>query len=126
MEKNYEYKINPGIDLSKQYISKEANEILISIFRDYFANDRQRRILNDLLNQNQKKLENIKREKYNSDNIFRNNNKNAIVDNAEKERKIALIEIKEMKWYKKIWRFLTNFFKNKIKPNKFKNSIEQN
>ena len=59
MEKNYEYSINPNIDLSKQYISKEANAILLSIFRDYFANDRQRKTLNNLLSQNQEKLENI-------------------------------------------------------------------
>ena len=111
MEKNYEYKINPDIDLSKQHISKEANAILISIFRDYFANDKQRQTLSNLLNQNQEKLEDIKREKYNSDNIFSDNNKNTAVDNAEKEQEIALIEIKDMHWYKKIWRFLINFFK---------------
>ena len=32
MEKNYEYSIDPNIDLSKQHISKEANAILISIY----------------------------------------------------------------------------------------------
>ena len=83
MEKNYEYSINPNIDLSKQYISKEANAILISIFRDYFANDRQRKTLNNLLSQNQEKLENIKREKYNSKNILINNNRNVTIDNSE-------------------------------------------
>ncbi len=83
MEKNYEYSINPNIDLSKQYISKEANAILLSIFRDYFANDRQRKTLNNLLSQNQEKLENIKREKYNSKNILINNNRNVTIDNSE-------------------------------------------
>ena len=83
MEKNYEYSINPNIDLSKQYISKEANAILLSIFRDYFANDRQRKTLNNLLSQNQEKLENIKREKYISKNILINNNRNVTIDNSE-------------------------------------------
>ena len=59
MDKNYNYNINPNIDLSKQYISKEANAILITLFRDYFATESQKKTLNNLLNQNQNKLENI-------------------------------------------------------------------
>ena len=71
MDKNYNYNINPNIDLSKQYISKEANAILITLFRDYFATESQKKTLNNFLNQNQNKLENIRREKYNSNNIFK-------------------------------------------------------
>ena len=111
MEKNYEYSIDPNIDLSKQHISKEANAILISIFRDYFANDSQRQTLNNLLNQNQKKHENIIKEKYNPDNIFINNNRNVTIDNAENKKKLALVEINDMKWYTKVWRFIKEFFR---------------
>lgn len=111
MEKNYKYSIDPNVDLSKQHISKEANAILISIFRDYFANDRQRQILNDLLNQNQEKFENIKKEKYNLDNIFINNNRNVTIDNTENKQELTLIEIKNMKWYTKVWRFIKDFFR---------------
>ena len=111
MEKNYEYSIDPNIDLSKQHISKEANAILISIFRDYFANDRQRRTLNNLLNQNQEKHEKIKKEKYNSDNIFINNNRNVTIDNTENKQELALVETNDMKWYTKVWRFIKYFFR---------------
>lgn len=71
MDKDYIYNINPGIDLSKQKVSKEANAILISLFRDYFATEKQRQTLNNLLNQNQEKLEKIKTEKYNYNDIFK-------------------------------------------------------
>ena len=111
MEKNYEYSIDPNIDLSKQHISKEANAILISIFRDYFANDKQRQTLNNLLDQNQEKHEKIKKEKYNSDNIFINNNRNVTIDNTENKQELALVEIKDMKWYTKVWRFIKDFFR---------------
>ena len=107
MEKNYEYSIDPNIDLSKQYISKEANAILISIFRDYFANDSQRQTLNNLLNQNQKEYENIIKEKYNPNNIFVNNNRNV----TENRKRLALVEINDMKWYTKVWRFIKEFFR---------------
>lgn len=80
MDKDYDYNINPNIDLSKQYISKEANAILISLFRDYFATENQKKTLNKLLNQNQEKLENIKRKKYDIGKLFKNN-KNDSIDN---------------------------------------------
>lgn len=66
-DKNYKYSINPEKDLSEQYISEEANAILISLFRDYFATERQKEVLKNLLNQNQVKLEDKKKEKYSSD-----------------------------------------------------------
>lgn len=113
MDKNYNYSINPNIDLSKQYISKEANAILISLFRDYFATENQKEMLNNLLNQNQEKLENIKREKYNPDSIFINNNRNVTIDNTENNQELALVEINDMKWYKNVWRFIKNFLGNK-------------
>lgn len=70
-DREYDFKINPEVDLFEQNISKEANAILITLFRDYFATDRQKEILNSLLKQNQEKLEEEKREKYNPDNIFK-------------------------------------------------------
>ena len=106
MDKNYNYNINPNIYLSKQYISKEANAILITLFRDYFATESQKKTLNNLLNQNQNKLENIRREKYNSNNIFSKNYRNIDIEDKENKQELALIEINDMKWYKKIWKFI--------------------
>lgn len=71
MDKDYIYSINPKLELSKQYISKEANAILISLFRDYFATEKQKKVLKNLLNQNQERLEQAKRERYSADNIFK-------------------------------------------------------
>lgn len=71
MDKDYIYHINSNLELSKQNISEEANAILISLFRDYFATERQKRILKNLLNKNQEILEQSKRETYNVDNIFK-------------------------------------------------------
>ena len=102
MDRNYNYNINPNIDLSQQYISKEANAILITLFRDYFATESQKKTLNNLLNQNQNKLENIKREKYNSNDIFKNNHKSTIIENKDNNQETALINISNIKLYEKI------------------------
>ena len=42
MDKNYNFKINPEIDLSNQDISAEANAIIINLFTDYFATENQK------------------------------------------------------------------------------------
>lgn len=110
MDRNYNYNINPNIDLSQQYISKEANAILISLFRDYFATENQKKTLNNLLNQNQNKLENIKREKYNSNDIFKNNY-NGIIEGKDNIQEKSLVNVSNIKWYEKIWKIFKDFFR---------------
>ena len=75
-DKDYIYKINPQEELSKQNISREANAILITLFRDYFATEIQKKTLTSLLNQNQKKLDEIRREEYNPDKLFKKQQSN--------------------------------------------------
>jgi len=108
MDKEYNYKIIPEKDLSKQYISKEANAILISLFRDYFANKNQKRTLKNLLNQNKEKNEKEKHNRYSTDNIFKKNaNQNQINEKVEETKQ--LIEYKESvmkKFFKKILKIL--------------------
>lgn len=73
-DKDYIYHLNSQIELSKQTISKEANAILISLFIDYIATERQKEILKKFLNQNQVQLEKSKKEIYSVDNIFKKGN----------------------------------------------------
>lgn len=75
MDRNYHFSINPELDLSEQSISKEANAIIVTLFRDYFATEEQKIKLTKILENNQKKEEEEKREKYNPDNIFKDYNK---------------------------------------------------
>lgn len=53
MDKNYVFKFDPQVDLSKQNISTEANAVIVSLFRDYFATAEQKEKLKLLLNKNQ-------------------------------------------------------------------------
>ena len=73
MDKEYKFTINPEIDLANQNISKEANAIIVSLYRDYYATEEQKVKINEILDLNQKKEELEKRKKYNPDDIFRNN-----------------------------------------------------
>lgn len=94
MDKDYIFTINPRIDLSLQKISKETNAILISLFRDYFANESQKKILTELLNKNQEEVEQAKRDKYNPDDIFNKKVKERINIDI-KNNELNLMECKE-------------------------------
>lgn len=105
-DREYDFKINPNIDLTEQNISRKANAILVSLFRDYFATAKQKEILKNLLQQNQEKVEKEKYLKYNPDNIFNKSNSN-INDSKDK---VALVEIKNEVWYRKILNFFKRIF----------------
>ena len=90
MDKDYNFKINPEIDLSEQNISPEANAIMINLFTDYYATEEQKVKIKNILDSNQQKEEQEKRERYNPDNIFKNRNTENIIQNE-----VALVEYKE-------------------------------
>lgn len=108
---NYNFKYDPSKTLDEQNVSKRTKAILGLLFRDYWATEIQREKIISRQNYERQKLEEEKKLKYNLDNIFKNNNKNAILDNTEEKQKMPLIEIKNIRWYTKIWRFLSKFLK---------------
>jgi len=93
IDKDYEFTINPEIDLSEQNISKEANAIIIALYQDYFATEEQKLKIQEILELNERKAEQEKRKKYNPDDLFKNVNK---IENIQKnETETALVEYKE-------------------------------
>lgn len=105
-DQDYNFKIDPNVDLSEQSISQNANAILVLLFRDYFTTDKQKEILKNLLQQNQEKIE---IEKYNPNNIF--NNKTYRYESSDLKEELTLVEIKNETWYRKILDFFKSIFK---------------
>lgn len=95
MDKNYTFKINPEIDLAKQNISKEANAIIITLFRDYYATEEQKIKIKEILDLNQIQEEQEKRKKYNPDDIFKNKNKQQKQSMEITKTNTQLIEYRE-------------------------------
>ena len=75
MDNNYVFTIDPQIDLAKQNISKEASAIMVSLFRDYFSTEEQKKKLEEIIKLNEIKLEIEKKKRYNPDDLFKFNNK---------------------------------------------------
>ena len=108
--KEYIFKYNPNKTLDEQNVSKTAKAIIAILFRDYWATEIQKEKIITKQNYDRKQLEEKKKERYNSDNLFKNNEKKINLDGIKQEQKLALIEINKIKWYKKVWKFITGFF----------------
>jgi len=107
---NYKTNINPLIPLSSQNILKETNDMLAVLYRTYWVAEEERRRLESLDVEELKRQEEILREKYNPDNIFKNSKEN-IIENVKENEDInkELVDIQNLTIYEKIFIKLKNF-----------------
>ena len=73
-DKNYKFIYDETIELKEQKISKEANAVIIAMYMNYFANEKQKEIIDEVLKQNSINQEKEKKQKYNTENIFKEKN----------------------------------------------------
>lgn len=71
-DKDYVFKYDPEKSMKSQNVSKEAKAILLNLFNQYFATEKQKEKLMRMLIENEQKLEEEKRKKYNFSDIFYN------------------------------------------------------
>ena len=96
------------VSLNIQGVSKEALSIIYYLYYNYWcASDKERNYLQNLIKNNEKKIEKSKIEKYGNIDIFPNKNR------QEKQEENMLITISEEKWYKEIFKKLLYFFRRK-------------
>ena len=108
-DKDYVFKLDPELDLFEQKISRKANAIIVALYRDYFASEAEKQKINRLLNINQQRLEEEKRERYNPEDLFK---KEQEADKQEEKQELALVVVKNDSLYEKIVAFLKRVFKN--------------
>ena len=104
----YTFNYDSSKTLEEQNVSNITKGIIILLFRDYWATEIQRNKIIAKQNYDRMKLE---EKKYNPDNIFINHYKNSFTDNTENNQELALIKTNNMKWYKKIWKLIKDFFR---------------
>ena len=111
---SYGYEIDSNLPLEKQKISKKANAMIVAIFRDFFATQNQKEKLKNVLEQNDRRMEQQKLKQYNSKDLFKNkqtnirNNENSVVVNE-----VALVEYKEQNVFKKLLNRILRVFRKK-------------
>lgn len=116
--KTYDFQIDTTKSFEEQELLEETKAILANIFRDYWATDYQKARIIEKENQDREEWEKQKREKYNSNDIFKNRNTTTNDNNIsqdiqeqlnEEYNKNLPMEVKET-FYKKIINFFKKLF----------------
>lgn len=114
--KDYVTNINPDLPLDKQQIKEKTKDIIALIYRNYWCSEEERKELDQKLIENDRKFEEELREKYNPDNIFKNNVTTTKKEEPEiKEEKIeqSLVVQETEKWYQRFLDMVKRWFKKK-------------
>lgn len=105
MDTSYNFKIDTKKTFKEQELLKKTKIVLAILFRDYWATEKQRERIKQKEAHDIYVLELDKKQKYNSDNIFKN----------KKEYKIemteSLVEYKKENWYEKFLKFMKRVFR---------------
>ena len=112
--KDYVTNINPDLPLDEQNIKEKTKDIIALIYRNYWCSEEERKELDQKLIENDKKFEEELREKYNPDNIFKNNVTTTKKEEPEvKEEKIeqSLVPQETEKWYQRFLNMIKRWFK---------------
>lgn len=110
-DNDYKPNINFYDDNWENTIDEDAKALLAIIYRDYIVSETERLELLQQEKKEKEKKEVLLMEKYNPDNLFKEDKKNqsekATISN------IQLVEIKETQWYKIIFKKILSIFRNK-------------
>ncbi|MCR5146025.1 MAG: hypothetical protein K6B70_01575 [Clostridia bacterium] len=105
-DNNYHKGINPNIPIKEQNLKKETLALIALLNLQYWCKDeKEKERLKQVYANNENKYQEELREKYNPDNIFKNANNESV------KEEVSLVEVKEEKWYQKLFSFFRNIFK---------------
>ena len=107
-DNDYHKEIDPNISIKEQNLKKETLALIALLNLEYWCKDeKEKERLKKIYANNENKYQEELREKYNPDNIFKNANTEAIKED------VALVEVKEEKWYQKVLTFFRRILKNR-------------
>ena len=108
MDDKYDFKIDISKSFEEQDVLEETKAILANIFRDYWATPEQKERILEKEKNDREIEENLKREKYNPDDLFKKKQK--VIQQNEEIQSNFSVEIKKEKFYKKIINFMKKRF----------------
>lgn len=100
--KDYSCNINNYEPIENQNISNETIEFISFINLKYWADEKERKSLVSIYNENEEIFNEKSREKYDTNNIFKNK--------TLEKNELAIVKVKNRKWYEKLVSLLKKFF----------------
>lgn len=101
MDKNYVFNVDINKSFEEQNLLEETKDIFAVIFRDYWATPYQRERIKAKEKYDRQKIEEEKANKYNPDDIFKNKEKDNVVENNN-----LPVEMKKENFFKKFISFI--------------------
>lgn len=105
---DYSWNIDRELPLTEQELLPTTKEILTVLYKDYICNDIERINLEKILKENEMKYQNQLKEKYNTDNLFKNKQDKSI---EIETKNVSVIDYKKS-LLKKIIEKIKMIFKN--------------
>lgn len=107
----YEFKYDKTKSLKEQNLKPKTKGLIALVYRDFICNNEEKQIYNEKVSNVLKEIELEKREKYNPDNLFKNENK--IKEDSEVLNEVNLVEVKDNFLYKLIKKVKSILFTKK-------------
>lgn len=111
MDQNYEFFVDINKSFEEQELLEETKAILANIFRDYWATSYLKERIIAKEKYDRQKEEKLKKERYNTDNIFK---KSGIIASSEEQQIEKIdnlpIEVKKEKFYERLINFIKRLF----------------
>ena len=100
MDQEYYATLEVNEDYIDNKLSEDAQGILGLVYRDYLVDENEKETLINNENKSEEEYQEVLREMFNSDLVFKNNKNDEIKDEAKEE--VKLIKREELKWYEKL------------------------
>lgn len=105
MDKNYEFQYDINKEYEEQNLLVETKAILANIYIDYWATEEQKEKIKEIHNEDRRKVELLKYEKYNPNDLFKNKNSRQNIEFTQ------LVEVREPSLIQKIMNKIKNLFR---------------
>ena len=112
MDESWNFKVDETKSFEEQNLLVETKAIFANIFRDYWATPEQKERIEARDRYELEKIEAEKREKYNPDDIFKNNKVENIQENVENNPQNLPVEVKKEKFFERLIGIIKRFLKN--------------
>ena len=106
MDKNYNFEVDISKNLEEQETLEETNAMISIIYKDYWADPERRKELNNIRLEQKKKIEQEKRDKYNTNMIFEKK-----LENKKENFQMEIIKEKKTNFFTRFILKIKGFFR---------------
>lgn len=110
-DKNYQFKYDNTQSLSKQKLLPETISLLSIIYSDYLCSEEEKKKWDEYDKFTLQKQEELKQEKYNANNLFKEQKNNTSVVVLDEKKQLQVDGSKKQSFWSKLKKFIMKIFK---------------